>query len=117
MYICLDYLKILLYNFLGENMRLIEKSCPNCGAGIEIEENATSCKCDYCKRTYTIEKDKDEKKKFDPKNIKLSEMKTPMKAMFGSFIVTSIYMSIIGFIMFVAVVVFFIVILLQIISL
>ena len=38
-------------------MKLIEKKCPNCGASLEFSETAKSCKCDYCHRTFEIERD------------------------------------------------------------
>lgn len=38
-------------------MRLIEKKCPNCGAGLEFKEEDKSCKCSYCHRSFEIERD------------------------------------------------------------
>ena len=38
-------------------MKLTEKKCPNCGAGLSFDENAKSCKCEYCKREFEIERD------------------------------------------------------------
>lgn len=38
-------------------MKLIEKKCPNCGANLEFGENDKTCKCDYCKRSFEIERD------------------------------------------------------------
>ena len=99
-------------------MRLIEKECPNCGASVKFNENDRSCKCEYCHREFEIERDKeDEKKHFDPRNYTLTELKTPMKAIFGSFAIAGITMSLIGIIIFLAVVAFFIVIFIQIINL
>ena len=43
-------------------MRLIEKECPNCGAGLSFTENDKSCKCEYCKREFEIERDRDKAK-------------------------------------------------------
>lgn len=40
-------------------MRLIEKKCPNCGANLSFDENDKSCKCDYCKRAFEIQRDTD----------------------------------------------------------
>lgn len=40
-------------------MRLVEKKCPNCGANLSFGENEKSCKCDYCKREFEIERDTD----------------------------------------------------------
>ena len=38
-------------------MKLIEKTCPNCGANIDINKNDEKVTCDYCKKTYLVEKD------------------------------------------------------------
>ena len=38
-------------------MRLIEKECPNCGAGLSFTKEDTTCKCEYCKREFEIERD------------------------------------------------------------
>lgn len=38
-------------------MRLIEKKCPNCGASLEFGENDRTCRCEYCKRSFVIERD------------------------------------------------------------
>ena len=58
-------------------MRLIEKECPNCGAGLHFTKDDTTCKCEYCKREFEIERDT-EKKKLDEQYI-LNELKTPFK--------------------------------------
>lgn len=58
-------------------MRLIEKECPNCGAGLHFTKDDTSCKCEYCKREFEIERDTDKKKLVD--QFILSELKTPFK--------------------------------------
>lgn len=39
-------------------MILIEKKCPNCGASLKFNDDDKSCKCEYCKREFSIEKDK-----------------------------------------------------------
>lgn len=73
-------------------MRLIEKECPNCGAGLSFNRDDTSCKCEYCKREFEIERDTDKKKLDD--QFSLSELKTPFKIFsyitFGSFITQAI---------------------------
>ena len=46
-------------------MRIIEKKCPNCGASLSFDENDKSCKCDYCKRAFEIERDLDDVEKFN----------------------------------------------------
>lgn len=38
-------------------MRLVEKKCPNCGANLEFGDNDKSCKCQYCHRSFEIERD------------------------------------------------------------
>lgn len=40
-------------------MNLVEKKCPNCGANLSFDENDKSCKCEYCKREFEIERDTD----------------------------------------------------------
>ena len=76
-------------------MKLIEKECPNCGAGLSFTVEDTTCKCEYCKREFEIERDK-EKKKLDDQYI-LSELKAPIKLFsyftFGSFITHAIAVS------------------------
>ena len=37
-------------------MELIEKKCPNCGASLEFGDNDKSCTCNYCHRSFIIEK-------------------------------------------------------------
>ena len=84
-------------------MRLIEKECPNCGAGLHFNRDDTTCKCEYCKREFEIERDT-EKKKLDDQYI-LSELKTPFKIFsyftFGSMI----SQAIIFFIIFVIIII------------
>lgn len=46
-------------------MRLVEKKCPNCGAGLSFNDNDTSVKCEYCNKTYYIEKDEKKSQKVD----------------------------------------------------
>lgn len=91
-------------------MRLIEKECPNCGAGLSFDEDDKSCKCEYCKREYEIKRDNDKAKSlFDQFN--LNELKTPLKIFsiftlssfiteFIIFIISFIVIIIIGFSIF-----------------
>ena len=75
-------------------MKLIEKKCPNCGAGLEFGENDKSCKCKYCHRSFEIERDS----KLDVADIaeqfNLNELKAPIAAIytafFGSYIITTV---------------------------
>ena len=73
-------------------MRLIEKECPNCGAGLHFTKDDTTCKCEYCKREFEIERDTDKKKISD--QYILNELKTPFKIFsyftIGSFITEAI---------------------------
>ena len=39
-------------------MKLIEKKCPNCGAGLEFKDSDKSCKCAHCGSSFEIERDK-----------------------------------------------------------
>lgn len=38
-------------------MKFVEKKCPNCGAGLKFDDNATSVVCEYCSKTYYIQRD------------------------------------------------------------
>ncbi len=38
-------------------MKLIEKKCPGCGAGLKFGENDTSVTCEYCNKTLHIQRD------------------------------------------------------------
>ena len=73
-------------------MRLIEKECPNCGAGLHFTKEDTTCRCEYCKREFEIERDTDKKKLID--QFTLSELKTPFKIFsyftLGSFAVQAV---------------------------
>lgn len=40
-------------------MRLVEKKCPNCGAELEFGDSDKSCKCNYCHRSFEIERDQE----------------------------------------------------------
>lgn len=60
-------------------MRLIEKKCPNCGADLEFDENAKSCKCSYCKRSFEIERDVNDLEKI---NLVFDKVQKPVKAIF-----------------------------------
>lgn len=41
-------------------MKIIEKTCPNCGANIEFNKGDEKVKCEYCKKTYVIEEEKED---------------------------------------------------------
>lgn len=38
-------------------MKFVEKKCPNCGAGLKFDDNATSVICEYCNKSYYIQRD------------------------------------------------------------
>ncbi len=40
-------------------MRLVEKKCPNCGAGISFSADANEVTCKYCNTCFEIERDND----------------------------------------------------------
>lgn len=46
-------------------MKLIEKKCPNCGAGLKFDDGATSVVCEYCNQTFYIQKDEKKFAKVD----------------------------------------------------
>lgn len=60
-------------------MKLIEKKCPNCGATLEFSENDKSCHCDYCKRSFEIERDLNDLEKF---NLIYDKIEKPVKTLF-----------------------------------
>ena len=50
-------------------MKLIEKKCPNCGAGLEFNDTDKSCKCTYCNKSFEIERNSDN---VDDYNLKIA---------------------------------------------
>lgn len=60
-------------------MRLIEKKCPNCGASLSFNDNDKSCKCEYCKRAFEIERDNNTDYNSLSDQFHLSELNTPLK--------------------------------------
>lgn len=46
-------------------MELIEKKCPNCGAGLEFKDNDKNCKCGHCGSSFEIKRDLDQKEIID----------------------------------------------------
>ena len=73
-------------------MKLIEKKCPNCGASLEFDETAKSCKCEYCHRAFEIERDNSLDVNDLAEQFNLNELKGPLKAFstffLGSYIIT-----------------------------
>ena len=78
-------------------MRIVEKKCPNCGASLEFDENAKSCKCEYCKRSFEIER---ENNTFGGDyNYSLTE-KTFNVFLLISFIVVFVFIGVVAFMVF-----------------
>ncbi len=50
-------------------MKLVEKKCPNCGAGLSFNETDSSVKCEYCKASFHVEKDKKKSQVLDSRHI------------------------------------------------
>ena len=79
-------------------MRLIEKKCPNCGADLSFDENDKSCKCEYCKRQFEIERDLDDVEKF---NLIYDKIHQPIKSMMMiPFIFAAVVILIISIVIF-----------------
>lgn len=43
-------------------MKLVEKKCPNCGAGLSFNKDSHEVTCEYCKKSYVIEKEESKDK-------------------------------------------------------
>lgn len=78
-------------------MRLIEKKCPNCGASLEFDENAVSCKCNYCNRSFEIERDVND---LDKINLVFDKVQKPFKYMFLAPLIGPIVVFLFVFIFF-----------------
>ncbi|MBE6157681.1 MAG: hypothetical protein E7160_02685 [Firmicutes bacterium] len=85
-------------------MKLVEKKCPNCGAGLSFNDTDKSCKCDYCKRAFEIERDNtiDSSASINDQ-YQLSELKGPLKIVGLYFAGTYIVGAIITIIVFILV--------------
>lgn len=76
-------------------MKLIEKKCPNCGAGLEFKDNDKNCKCSHCGSSFEIERNtniNDIEEQFDLKPI------GKVFSAFYIFIFIVIFISVAGFI-------------------
>ncbi len=69
-------------------MKIIEKSCPNCGAGLEFKKEDKTVKCSYCKKTYAVVPDKED--------YMLEMMKGTQNAIKGIFIATIVVFIVIA---------------------
>ena len=61
-------------------MRLVEKSCPNCGASLEFNEKDKGCKCQYCKKSFEIERDSDNSEEY---NLVYNDIRNPFLLLFA----------------------------------
>lgn len=52
-------------------MKLIEKTCPKCGANLEFEPGAKEVKCSYCNKEFIIEGNDNNNENFNSEDIKL----------------------------------------------
>ena len=52
-------------------MKLIEKTCPKCGANLEFEPGAKEVKCSYCNKEFIIEGNDNNSENFNSEDIKL----------------------------------------------
>lgn len=81
-------------------MKLIEKKCPNCGASLSFSDTDKSCKCEYCKRSFEIERCNDNSSNLSD-NFSLNEFKTPAKFLSAYLIGSYISSIIVGTIVFI----------------
>lgn len=91
-------------------MKLVEKKCPNCGAGLKFDENDTNVTCEYCNKMYYLQKDEKKIERLDTAHLAdaykfVNEFGRPMFARSQSTImivgiVMFVMVAIIGFISF-----------------
>ncbi len=74
-------------------MKIIEKTCPNCGANIEFNKGDEKVKCEYCKKSYVIE---EEKKSKDISEYNLKAVSTLSKGIIFTSLATFILIAICG---------------------
>lgn len=55
-------------------MKLFEKSCPNCGAELKFNLNDKEVTCNYCRKSYVIEKDNDAPKELSSEDFQFNEI-------------------------------------------
>lgn len=46
-------------------MKFVEKKCPNCGAGLKFDDGDSNVVCEYCNKTYYIQRDEKKFAKVD----------------------------------------------------
>lgn len=82
-------------------MKLIEKTCPKCGANLEFNINDKEVKCSYCNKQFIIEQDKNIRAgNISSDNYTLTEKVG--KGIFG-IILTFLFIAVISFIIFIAI--------------
>ena len=79
-------------------MKLIEKKCPNCGGSLEFSETDKSCKCEYCHRSFEIERDEKLNVNDIAEQFNLSELQEPLKFVSKVFVGSYIASAVIGII-------------------
>lgn len=90
-------------------MRLIEKKCPGCGASLKFDDKETNVVCEYCNKTFYIQKDETKIESVDEDHISdayefVNEFGKPIakafmfNSLFGFFIVPFIIFFVIVFI-------------------
>jgi hypothetical protein len=83
-------------------MKFVEKKCPNCGAGLKFDDNATSVVCEYCNQTFYIQRDEKKYARVDEAHMAdafkfVDEFGKPI---FNAVLKTHAVMSIVPIIMF-----------------
>jgi hypothetical protein len=83
-------------------MKFVEKKCPNCGAGLKFDDNATSVVCEYCNQTFYIQRDEKKYARVDEAHMAdafkfVDEFGKPI---FNAVLKTHAVMSIVPFIIF-----------------
>lgn len=82
-------------------MKLIEKTCPKCGANLEFNISDKEVKCSYCNKQFIIEQDKNiGKNDINSDNYTLTEKVG--KGVFG-IILAFLFIAVISFIAFIAI--------------
>ena len=79
-------------------MRLIEKTCPKCGANLEFEPGAKEVKCSYCNKGFIIEGNENNigSEELAPENIKLVSKFGKFINILAIVIISLVALSIIG---------------------
>lgn len=83
-------------------MRLIEKTCPKCGANLEFEPGAKEVKCSYCNKGFIIEGNENNNgsEELAPENIKLVSKFRKFVNILAIVIISLVALSIIGTVVF-----------------